>query len=133
MMKRRSSASSTCTNFYFRKILNSQFLVVFQSFVFGKFWQFWADFVALAVAVRMPKVWLKSLKSHNLWTMSPNVTCRVSLKSYHPYPRPQKVSKILKIECIHGSLPKITKSHCPLGVNVSEYIAISISNHCMSL
>jgi hypothetical protein len=46
--------------------------VVFQSFVFGQilanfgcFGQFWADFAALAVADSMPKVWLKSLKSHN--------------------------------------------------------------------
>jgi hypothetical protein len=33
------------------------------------------------------------------------------LESYHPYLPPQKVSKILKIECIHSSLPRITKSH----------------------
>jgi hypothetical protein len=33
------------------------------------------------------------------------------LESYHPYLPPQKVSVILKIECIHISLPKITKSH----------------------
>jgi hypothetical protein len=32
---------------------------------FSKFWQFWADFAALAVADSMPKVWLKSLKPHN--------------------------------------------------------------------
>jgi hypothetical protein len=32
---------------------------------FGSFGQFWADFVGLAVADSMPKVWLKSLKSHN--------------------------------------------------------------------
>jgi hypothetical protein len=32
------------------------------------------------------------------------------LESYHPYLSPQKVSKILKIEFIHSSLPKITKS-----------------------
>jgi hypothetical protein len=32
---------------------------------FSKFGQFWADFAALAVADSMPKVWLKSLKSHN--------------------------------------------------------------------
>jgi hypothetical protein len=52
--------------------LNSQFLVVFQSFVFrqilanfGSFGQFGANFVALVVADSMPKVWLKSLKPHN--------------------------------------------------------------------
>jgi hypothetical protein len=33
-----SSASSTCRNFYFWKTLKSQFLVVFQSFSFGKIW-----------------------------------------------------------------------------------------------
>jgi hypothetical protein len=33
------------------------------------------------------------------------------LESYHPYLPPEKVSKILKVECIHSSLPKITKSH----------------------
>jgi hypothetical protein len=27
---------------------------------FGKFWQFWADFVALAMADSMPELWLKS-------------------------------------------------------------------------
>jgi hypothetical protein len=32
---------------------------------FGKFWQFWADFVALAVADSMPKDHVKSLKPHN--------------------------------------------------------------------
>jgi hypothetical protein len=43
--------------------------------------------------------------------MSPNVTCRISLESYHLYLPPRKVSKILKIECIHNSLPRITKSY----------------------
>jgi hypothetical protein len=33
------------------------------------------------------------------------------LESYHPYLPPQKVSKNLKIEYIHSSLPRITKSH----------------------
>jgi hypothetical protein len=32
---------------------------------FGNFGQFWADFVALAVADSMPEVWLKSLRPHN--------------------------------------------------------------------
>jgi hypothetical protein len=32
---------------------------------FGSFWQFWADFAALAVADSMPKLQLKSLKPHN--------------------------------------------------------------------
>jgi hypothetical protein len=42
------------------------------------------------------------------------------LESYHPYLPPQKVSRILKIECTHSSLPRNAKSrfgsHCPLGV-----------------
>jgi hypothetical protein len=65
---------------------------------FSKFGQFWADFAALAVADSMPKVWLNFLKPHNFKTMSPNVTCSISLESYHPYLPPQIVSKILKIE-----------------------------------
>jgi hypothetical protein len=36
MVKTCSSASSTPTNFYFRKKLKSRFLVVFQSFFFGQ-------------------------------------------------------------------------------------------------
>jgi hypothetical protein len=65
---------------------------------FGKFGQFWADFAALTVADSMPQLGLKSLKPHNFLTISPNVTCSISLESYHPYLPPQKVSKILKIE-----------------------------------
>jgi hypothetical protein len=60
-----SCASSTHTDLYFKKTLKSQFLVVFQSFVFwvdfGKLWQFWADFAALVVADSMPKDHLKSI------------------------------------------------------------------------
>jgi hypothetical protein len=52
--------------------------------------------------------------------VSPNVAWNGSLKSYHPYLPPQKVSKIPKIECIHSRLPKNAKSHFgglgPLGV-----------------
>jgi hypothetical protein len=44
-------------NFYFWKILKSQFLVEFQSFIL---WQFWAEFAALTVAESMPKERLKS-------------------------------------------------------------------------
>jgi hypothetical protein len=81
--------------------------------VFG---QFWADFATLAVADSMPKLWLKSLKPYNFWTMSPNVTYSVSLESCNPYLQPQKVSKFY---CIHCSLPKSPKSyfgfHHPLG------------------
>jgi hypothetical protein len=67
-----SSSSSISRNFYFKKILKSQFLVEFQSFVFwqfradfGSFGQFWAEIAALTVAESLPKVWLKSLKPHN--------------------------------------------------------------------
>jgi hypothetical protein len=49
-VKTCSSASSTCSNFYFWKILKSRFLVEFQSFILGQilanlgsFGQFWAD------------------------------------------------------------------------------------------
>jgi hypothetical protein len=31
----------------------------------GNFGQIWADFAALVVGDNMPKLWLKSLKSHN--------------------------------------------------------------------
>jgi hypothetical protein len=64
------SASSICRNFYFWKTLKSQFLMVFQSFVFGQilanfdsFGQFWADFAALAVADSMPELGAEILKT----------------------------------------------------------------------
>jgi hypothetical protein len=60
--------------------------------------------------------------------MSPNVAWSGSLESYHPYLQVQKVSKIPKIECTHGGLPKIAKSHfgClrTLGVKKRCYDAI---------
>jgi hypothetical protein len=66
-VKTCSSASSTRTNFYLKKILKSRFLVEFQSFIFGQilanlgsFGQFWADFAALTVAGSMPQLGLKS-------------------------------------------------------------------------
>jgi hypothetical protein len=87
---------------------------------FGTFWQFWADFSALATADSMPKLRLKSLKPHNFRTMSPNAMCSISLESCNPYLQSQKVSKNPKIYCIHSSLLKSAKSHfgclCPLGV-----------------
>jgi hypothetical protein len=43
--------------------------------------------------------------------MSPNVAWNGSLESYHPYLTPRKVSKTIKIECIHSRLPKNAKSH----------------------
>jgi hypothetical protein len=43
--------------------------------------------------------------------MSPNVAWSGSLESYHPYLRAQNVSKIPKIECTHGGLPKIAKNY----------------------
>jgi hypothetical protein len=95
-----SSAPSTRRNVYFWKILKSWFLAEFQSFILGRFWQFWADFAALTVADSMPQLGLKSLKPHNFWTISPNDTCSVSLESYNPYLQPQKVSKNPKIYCI---------------------------------
>jgi hypothetical protein len=66
--------------------------VEFQSFIigqiladFGSFGQFWAKFAAFTVAESMPEFGLKSLKPHNFSTVSLNVTCNGSLKSYHPY------------------------------------------------
>jgi hypothetical protein len=86
----------------------------------GSFGQIWADSPALIVADSMLQLGLKSEKPHNFWTMSPNFMCSVSLESYHPYLQPQKVSRILKIYCIHSSLPRITNStyetYRPLGV-----------------
>jgi hypothetical protein len=52
-----SIASFIHNFFYFWKILKSQFLVEFQSFVF---WHIWAEFIALTVAGSMPKERLKS-------------------------------------------------------------------------
>ena len=106
-------------------------MVVFQSSVFrqilanfGNSRQFGANFVALVVADSMPKVWMKSLKLHNFWTMSPNIMCSISLKSYNPYLHPQKVSKNSKTYCIHSNLPKNEKSHfgslSPLEVNLHD-------------
>jgi hypothetical protein len=113
-----SSTPSTHRNIFFWKILNYQFLAEFQSFIFGQilanfgnFGQFWADFAALTVANSMPQHGLKSLKPHNVWTISPNDTCSISLESYNPYLQPQKVSKNQKNYCIYISLPRITKSH----------------------
>jgi hypothetical protein len=66
-METCSSASSTRSNFYFSKLLKSQFLAEFQSFIFGQilanlgsFGQFWADFATLTVADSMPQLGLKS-------------------------------------------------------------------------
>jgi hypothetical protein len=56
-----SSASSTRRNFYFWETLKSQFLVVFQSFVFG---QILAKFATLKAAKSMPKARLKSSKPY---------------------------------------------------------------------
>jgi hypothetical protein len=59
--------------------------------------------------------------------VSPNVAWSGSLESYHPYQWVQKVSKIPKIECTHGGLPKIAKSHLgclrTLGVKKKNQLA----------
>jgi succinate-acetate transporter protein len=62
-----SIASSIHRIFYCWKILKSQLLAEFQSFVFGQiladfgsFGQFWAEFAALTVAESMPEERLKS-------------------------------------------------------------------------
>jgi hypothetical protein len=90
------SASSTHRNFNFWKTLKISIfggilkflkLIVFGQILanFGSLGQFWADCSALAVADSMSKLRLKSLKPHNFWTMSPNVTCCISLENYNPY------------------------------------------------
>jgi hypothetical protein len=63
----------------YEKFLDWQFLAL------NNFGQFWADFPAFTVAKSMPELGLKSSKSHNFSTVSPNVTCNDSLESYHPY------------------------------------------------
>jgi hypothetical protein len=53
-----------------------------------------------------------------------DLTCSVSLESYHPYLQAQKVSKNPKIYCIHSSPPKNKKHHFGsfgiLGVNIEK-------------
>jgi hypothetical protein len=60
-------------------------------------------------------------KPRHFWTMSPNITCSVSLESYNPYLHPEKVSKNPKIHRIHSSLSNNAKSHFgslgSLGIN----------------
>jgi hypothetical protein len=67
MVKTCSIALLHVEVFCFRKTLKSQFLVEFQSFIFGQilanfssFGPIWADFSALVVADSMPALWLKS-------------------------------------------------------------------------
>ena len=61
--------------------------------------------------------------------MNLNVTCSVSLESYHPYLQPQKVFKNQKIYSIHISLSKSTKSYFgslgPLGIKDVIHIKTS--------
>jgi hypothetical protein len=113
-----STAFSIHRNFYFWKLSKSQFLVEFQSFVFGQiladfgnFGQFWAEFAAFTLAESLPEVRLKSLKRSNSWTVSPNVACSNFLESYRPRLPPKKVSKNLKIECVRSGLNRIANGH----------------------
>jgi hypothetical protein len=76
----------------------------------GSFGQIWANFVALAVAESIPKARLKSENPSNASTVNPKATWSGSLKSYHLYLLPQKVSKNPKIYYILSNLPKNTKS-----------------------
>jgi hypothetical protein len=81
--------------FIFEKHYNLDFWWYFKVSSLGKFWQIlavlssfgqiWADFSALTVAESMPELGLKSSKPHNFSTVSPNVTSKGSLESYHPY------------------------------------------------
>jgi hypothetical protein len=95
--------------------------VVFQSFIFGqilakfgKFWQFWADFPAFTVDESMPELGLKSSKSHNFLTMSPNVTWNSSLESYHHIYSLKKFQKIQKFISFIVAYPRMKN---PISVN----------------
>jgi hypothetical protein len=57
---------------YFWETLKSRFWVVFQSFVFGQILAVLGSFGKLVIADCMPKLWLKSLKPHNFWTVHPH-------------------------------------------------------------
>jgi hypothetical protein len=69
MVKTCSSASSTPTNFYFRKKTKISIFGGISKFLrwtdFSKFLQFWAEFAALIVANTMPKPKLKSSDLYN--------------------------------------------------------------------
>ena len=132
MLKTCSNTSSTHINFYFWKKFKISIFGGISKFCLwadlSKFWQFWADFVALAMVDNMAEVWLKSSKPHNFWTMSPNVTCSISLEIYSSISTTTKVSKFPKIECIHSGLPRNAKSHfgylVPLGANTKKLFNI---------
>jgi hypothetical protein len=68
--------------------------------------------------------------------MNPNMTCSVSLESYHPYLQPQKVLKNPIFFAFTAACPKplnsIYGTHMPLGVkrHMKETISIIITkNH----
>jgi hypothetical protein len=86
----------------------------------------WADFASLAVVGSMPELWLKSLKTHNFWTVNSNITCNNSLESYYPPLSTFQVSSALEYYCICSSLSKTEKIqfvlHCCLGVNKSLWL-----------
>jgi hypothetical protein len=111
MVETCSSASSTRRNFCFWKTLKSQFLVIFQSFIFRQILAVLGRFSCIHSGWEHAKLGLKSSKPHNFSTMSPNVTCNSSLESYHPYLQPQKkFQKIQKFIAFIVACPMIQKS-----------------------
>jgi hypothetical protein len=60
MVETYSSASSTRRNFIFKNHENLDFWWNFKVSFLSRFWQFWANFAALAVADNMPKDHMKS-------------------------------------------------------------------------
>jgi hypothetical protein len=80
----------------------------------------------------MPKLWLKSLKLHNFWTVNPKTMCNDFLESYTPSPRVCKVSITPWTYCIQNTLPKSTKSRFgflhPLGIKMFLYYSHALSS-----
>jgi hypothetical protein len=49
---------------------------------FGNFRQFWVDFLCIGSDWLHAQTLTEILKLHNFWTVSPDITCSVSLESY---------------------------------------------------
>jgi hypothetical protein len=89
LMETCSSASSTCRNFYFWETLKSQFLVVFQSFIFGQI---------LAVLARFGQnllhwQWLRACPKQG-WNLQNPIILKPWIQIY--------------MECLIGKLPSIS-------------------------
>jgi hypothetical protein len=124
MVETCSNASFIRWNFYFWNKTKISIFGGISKFClwtnFGKFGQFWVEFAALAVADCIPELWLKSLKPHNFWTVSPKTMCNDFLDSFNQFLQVCKVSITSWTYCIQSTLPKSTKSRfgslCPLGI-----------------